>query len=78
LKYRNYGFVSNKWIYNMLMSGTKVNYTDISYRKPNISQVSINRISHVFKKSKSADLLELPEGYKANFLHQRAKPSYAK
>jgi len=42
LKYRNNGFVSNKWIYNMLRSGTKVDYADISYRRPNITQLVIH------------------------------------
>ena len=71
LKYRNNGFVSNKWIYNMLRSGIKVNFADIFYQKPNITRVEINWeymhfgnftdmlwLSQVFENVNIADTLE--------------------
>ncbi len=41
LKYRKYELVSNQGIYNILWCGTKANFADIPYGKPNISQVPI-------------------------------------
>jgi hypothetical protein len=43
LKYRKYGFMSN-WggAYNIMWWGIKVDFADIPWQKPNITEVAIN------------------------------------
>ena len=41
MKYRKYGFVSNRRKYYMLWLRFATSFTDIMYQKPNISQVPI-------------------------------------
>jgi hypothetical protein len=42
LKYRKFKVVSIMKVHNILYWGTKVDFTDIPYKKPNITQVVIN------------------------------------
>lgn len=40
-KYRNYGLVSNKMLRNILRFELKMDFADISCKKPNINPVAI-------------------------------------